>query len=115
MLSINEAIRGDFRIISWLGLSVADAVGAAFLSGDFQDKSVQVIGTFGAGGTVLIEGTNEATPVNWSTLSDPAGVALSFTSAGIKAVLENTRWIRPKVSAGDGTTDIDVMMMIAGR
>ncbi len=74
------------------------------------DRSVQVEGTFGAGGTVLIEGSNDG--VNYRTLHDPGGTALSITSAGIVAVLEISAFVRPRVSAGDGSTAIDVTLLV---
>ena len=106
---------GGCRVLTWLTLTTANDVGVAFLSAAWPDKTVHVEGTFGAAGAVAIEGTNEESPTNWHTLTDPQGDPLSFSAGGIKTILENTRWIRPKVTAGDGTTDIDVVMMIAGR
>lgn len=72
----------------------------------YLDRTFQITGTFGTGGTVLIEGTNDGT--NWATLTDPQGVALSITSAGIYQVIQVTLKMRPRVSAGDGTTAIVV-------
>lgn len=74
------------------------------------DRSVQLLGTFG-GSTVVVEGSNVDQPVtttasDWTTLSDPQGNALSFTAAGIKQVLEVTKWIRVRVSAGTSTSVI---------
>ena len=74
------------------------------------DRTVQIQGTFGAGGTVVIEGSIDRS--NWYTLRDPQGANLSFTSAGLKAVLENVPFIRPRVTAGDGTTQIDALLNI---
>ena len=62
--------------------------------------------SFGSGGTCLIEGTNDGT--NWYTLTDPQGVALSITTAGIYQVIQVTLKMRPRVSAGDGTTALVV-------
>jgi hypothetical protein len=105
-----------FRILTWEGITTTDTVGEAFPGAAYPDKSVQVQGTFAAVATIVIQGCNEATPTNWHTLADPQGNPLSFTAAGLEAVLENTRWIRPALaSGGDGTTDIDVTIMIAGR
>ena len=73
------------------------------------DRSVQVSGTFGAGGTVLIEGSLDG--VNFYSLTDPQGNALSFTSAKIEAITEIVRYIRPRVSNGDGTTSVNVMIL----
>jgi hypothetical protein len=72
--------------------------------------SVQVTGTFGASGTLLIEGSNDGT--NYATLADPQGSALSVTSAKIEEVLEAVRYIRPRVSNGDGTTSLTCTLLV---
>lgn len=71
----------------------------------YLDRTFQVTGTFG-GATVLIEGTNDGT--NWYTLTDPQGVALSISSAGIYQVIQVTLKMRPRVSGGDGSTTFAV-------
>lgn len=73
---------------------------------EWADRSIQVLGTFGSGGTIVWEGSNDGT--NYVTLTDPQGNALSFTSASLEQVSEITRFARPRVTAGDGTTDLDV-------
>lgn len=75
----------------------------------YSDRSVQINGTFGAGGSVTIEGSNDGT--NWFPLSAPGGTALTFTTATLKQVLEGTLMIRPNCTAGDGTTALVVTMM----
>ena len=72
-------------------------------------KSVQITGTFGSGGTVVIEGSDDGT--NYETLNDLQDGALSITAAGLYEVQEHTRYIRPDVTAGDGTTDLDVTLV----
>lgn len=72
----------------------------------YLDRTFQIVGTFGTGGTVVIEGTNDGT--NWATLDDPNGVPLSITSAGIYQVIQVTYKMRPRVTAGDGTTSLVV-------
>jgi len=106
----------ECRILTWGTLTTTNSVGEAFPAAAYPDKSVQVEGTFGAAATVVIQGTNEEIPTNWHTLVDPQGNALSFTAARLEAVLENTRWVRPALaSGGDGSTSIDVIMMIVAR
>ena len=102
---------GSIRILSWTGLTnatsdVGDPMGLAYAS--YTERSVQVIGTFGAGGTVLIEGSIDNT--NWATLNDPQGNALSITVAKIETLLEAVPYLRPRVSAGDVTTDLSVFI-----
>lgn len=97
--------------ITWTGLLNGDD-GQWFDTLDFADISIEVGGTFGVGGTLIIEGSNLATPPATSvaahTLNDPQGNALSFTAAKMEQVLEMPRWIRPRVTGGDGTTSLTV-------
>lgn len=86
--------------------------GQAFEASWYNDRSVQVNGTFGSGGSVTLQGSNDGT--NWVTLTDPAGSALTFTSAGLKAILPLPRYIRPNVTAGDGTTSLNVILFMRG-
>lgn len=84
----------------------APAVGAP----GFPDRAMQVFGTFGVGGSVAAEGSNEATPANWAPLTDPQGNTIAVTSAGVKTVTEATSSFRPHVTGGDGTTSVTVIV-----
>lgn len=75
---------------------------------NFRDRSVQVTGTFGASGSVQLEGSNDGT--NYVLLKDPLGNNLAFTAAGLQPVLAMTRYVRPRVTNGDGTTSLTVTM-----
>jgi hypothetical protein len=66
------------------------------------DKTIEVTGTFGAGGSCTLEGSNDG--INYYVLTDPTGTPIALVAAGIKAVTEATQWVRPHVTAGDGTT-----------
>jgi hypothetical protein len=74
------------------------------------DRSVQISGTLGAGGSLRIEGSNDGT--NYATLTDPQGNALDLTSLKIETVMEITRYIRPRVTAGDGTTSLTCTILV---
>lgn len=99
-------------VVAWTPLANGDS-GTPFENPGSSDRSVQIQGTFGAGGTVLIEGSNDGT--NYYTLTDPQGNALSVTSAKIEGISELTRYIRPRVSAGDGTTSISIYLLASGQ
>lgn len=105
-LTIDDSA-GKGRSVRWTGLLNGDD-GQSFDALDFSKVSVQVFGTFGIGGTLLVEGSNETTPTTWATLDDTSSTALSFTAAKIEALLGAVRWIRVRVSAGDGTTSLTV-------
>lgn len=71
-------------------------------------RTIQVSGTFGTGGTVIAEGSNDGT--NWYPINDLGGTAISFTAAGLKGIREDCVFVRPRVTAGDGTTSITVVI-----
>jgi predicted acyltransferase (DUF342 family) len=102
-------IQVDNRIYAWSPLAAGDD-GAPVGSTGTGDRTVQVLGTFGAGGTVVIEGSLNGS--DWSVLRDPTGALLSFSSAGLKAVMENVVSLRPRVTAGDGSTLITALMAV---
>jgi len=83
------------------------------LFADYREISVQVLGTFGTGGSVSLQGSNDG-GTTWANLLDPAGNALTFTAAGIKTLGVVAERIRPSVTAGDGTTELDVMLFMRG-
>ena len=93
---------------TWSGLLNGDS-GASISWAALSDKTVQLLGTFGAGGTVVIEGSNDG-GTTYATLSDEQGTALSFTAAGLKLVLQNPEKIRPRVTAGDGNTNLTAII-----
>lgn len=97
------------HVISWTPLANGDS-GAAITMPGSADRAVQITGTFGAGGTVVIEGTIDGT--NYVTLTDPQGNAISKTAAAIEAISEIVSQIRPRVTAGDGTTALTVTMIM---
>ena len=92
------------------GASSQQAPGGGLLSG-FADKTVQVVGTFGAGGTATIQGSNDA-GANWFTLNDPFNNQLTLSTAVLKEITEAIIWIRPSITAGDGTTNLTVTMFL---
>lgn len=99
-------------LTSWTALTTTNVDGAPFTLAGYKDRSVQVVGTFGVGGTCVIQGSNDGT--TYATLTDPQGNALSFSSAGLEAVSELVLYLRPYITGGDGTTDLDVFL-IAGK
>lgn len=111
--TLTEQIEGSVKnngtvLVSWPLMANGDT-GQPFLAHSHSDKSAQITGTFGAGGNCRIEGSNDSTI--YAALSDHGATALNITSASIKAVAENTRWLRPNISAGDGTTSITVTLV----
>jgi len=95
-------------LYTWTGLLNGDTGTPVEVPGH-ADKTAQIEGTFGAGGTCVIQGSNDGT--NYQSLTDPQGNAISKTAAAIEMVEEHTRYIRPNITAGDGTTSLTVTLM----
>lgn len=74
------------------------------------NKTAQIAGTFGVGGTCVVQGSNNGT--TYDSMTDPQGNAISKTAAATEIVAESTRYIRPNITAGDVTTSITVSMLM---
>jgi len=103
----------DLEIWKWSNLQLNDD-GAILEFPRLADRTVQVYGTFGASGHLFIEGTNEILSPTWAPLNDPQGEVLDFATAKIKQILENPLAIRPRVTNGDGTTSLTVVIICRG-
>ena len=110
-------------IVTWSGLLNGDD-GAPFVCPNRADKSVQLLGTLGAGGNARIEGSNKQAynadgtsaglvTADYTTLNDPQANALDMTSLKMEQVLENPNCVRPRITAGDGTTNLTVVMVVS--
>ena|SRR5437899_2316303 len=105
------------RVVTWGPMANTD-IGTPYAAPHRSDKSVQATGTFGVGGTVTIEGSNnpDSATAAFSTLHDPsvttALTLVSGAATSLKQVLENTWFIRPNITGGDGTTSVTVRMLI---
>jgi hypothetical protein len=98
---------GCYRTL-WEAVTTADHTGAAMTLPGAADRCVQVIGTFG-GATVILEGSNNG-GTTYAQLHDATGALISFTAAGIHAVLENPEMIRARLSVVGVGADVDVYM-----
>jgi hypothetical protein len=98
-------------LVTWAGLANGESGSAVQLAGQ-SDRSLQFTGTFGSGGLVALQGSNDNT--NWVTLNDMNGNAITASAAGLVGVLEATAYVRPTVSSGDGSTAITVTLFCGG-
>lgn len=110
-VNLEPAGYGDeLHLIGWEGLLNGD-VGDWVEVPLHRDVSVHFFGTFGVGGTIVLEGTNEILPVPLSALvlNDTGGGTpnpISATAAKIFQVYQGVHRIRPRVTAGDANTDL---------
>lgn len=96
----------DVVVTTWSPLA-ADDVGGEVRLAVYSDRSVQVAGSFG-GATCTIAGSNDG--VEWHALSGTDGEPLTFTSGGLRTIVELPVFIKPRVFGGDGSTALRVVM-----
>lgn len=105
--------KGDGQIVtaSWEGLlQTSSDFGAGVHVGNVDGLTVQMVGTLGTGGEVTMQGSNNGT--DWGTLQDPAGTPVVLDAIGAMFLIGNRPlYIRPSVTAGDGGTDVDVILV----
>ena len=116
MATINPVIDypdGDRRItrVTWTGIHQNDVCVAVSLP-QWPDRTVQMYGTIGAGGTtVRMKGSNDGTV--FGDINDTGGTAIAMTAAGLKVCNEVPLWIKPDTAAtGDGTTNLNVIIVM---
>lgn len=108
---VPESLHHTCVVATWAAMQNGET-GSEIELANFADRSVQVSGAFGVGGVVRIEGSNDG--VNYAPLTDPQGNALDFITAKIEAVSEVVRYVRPRVTAGDGSTSLTITMLLKG-
>lgn len=101
-------LNDDAARVTWTGVAFGDTCTPAKGLSEYADRSVQLAGTFG-GATLAVRGSNDES--NYETLTDPLGVAISRTSAGLKQIVEFTHTVKPELTGGDGTTSITVTVV----
>ena len=83
-------------------LTTADHTGEAMETPGTSDRTVTATGTWG-GATFIMEGSNDNAV--FLPLTDNGNTAISMTTNGIEVILQNPRYIRPRLSAvGAGAT-----------
>lgn len=108
--------KDDCHVITWTPMTQTGLdVGTPLKMPGSADRSVQLLGTLGTGGVVTMEGSNVPEPsvnADYATLTDPQGNALTLDTLKIEQISEATLWIRPRVTAGNGSTSLTVRMLV---
>lgn len=94
--------------VQWANLLNGDDGAPWDTAGPPRTLFVSVRGTFGIGGSVTLQGSADG--LTWAELSQIGGAAATFTAAASVGVLGNPRFIRPIVTAGDGSTSLTVVV-----
>jgi len=104
----------DVMLITWAGLLNGDN-GDPVLLPFAADKCWHVTGTSGVGGVARPKGHNKGLPTvdltNDPILADIQGTAIAGTVNTVEQVVENTAWIYPHITAGDGSTNLEARLV----
>jgi hypothetical protein len=104
---------GTSYLHTWSNLTTANQDGSAVSIPGAADRTIHCIGTLGVGGAVTMQGSNDGT--NWATLTDFQDADVIFTAVDtIKILAEAPLYIRPLNTAGDGSTDMSILMFSRG-
>lgn len=99
--------------VAWTGLLNGDT-GAPVEIAKYPDKTIQVVGDFGTGGTITMEGSNDG-GTTWGVLHDPQGADFAIQNNEPQVIAESPLQLRPDVSAGNGSTDLDVYVVAIAK
>jgi hypothetical protein len=107
------AMKKGHKIV-WETLTTTNPTGIGIRNPIEGDKTVQVTGNFAGSASLGIQGSNDSTDGAdgvWFSLEGPGDSALAFTAAGGDVIKENPAWIRPNMSSGNGSSDLDVTIV----
>ena len=98
---------------SWIGATnggTPDTFAPVEIDRNPYTITVQATGTFGASADIALHGSLDGT--NYAALSDAQGAAISLTAASIADGQSAVRFVKPVLSGGNGSTDIDVVLQV---
>jgi hypothetical protein len=114
--AVIQSDRNDQKYVAtWSGLlqsssDVGSAVGVPLC----DILTFQLSGTLGTGGVITLQGTNDGS--NWGTLHTPSGADATLDAIGeFCTVVETPISVRPNVTAGNGSTNLTVIMVAQKR
>jgi hypothetical protein len=73
------------------------------------DRSLQIVGSFAGGGSILFEGSNDG--ATYTTLVDVFNVPLVFTSGDLRQIIAAALYVRPRMTAGSGTLTAILLLL----
>lgn len=103
-------VGGNAAAVTAVACAMGD-VGAPYSQPDAAlDRTLQVHGTFGAGGTLSMYGSNDNN--NFAVSKDNTGTALSCSNVTVRNVFDGPLYYVPMVTAGDVTTNLTAILAL---
>ena len=113
IVDANTPTSGKVTLVTWANLTTTNSAGDPVSGAVNADRTVQIHGTFGVGGSIQFQGSLDG--INWFPVTDPQGNAITKSAPWLEAVTEVTQFVRPIVQAGDGTTNVTVILLARGK
>ena len=108
---VRSDVSGKVHRFTWTSLLNGDDGEAISIPGA-ADMTVQVFGAFGTGGIIILEGScEESPPSNYFQMRDQGDNLISFVEDNGESVGPIAAFIRPRVTAGDGSTDLTMILL----
>lgn len=101
---------GNAAAVTAAACSMGDVGGAYSQPDAVLDRILQVHGTFGAGGTLSMYGSNDN--INYAVLKDNTGTALTVTNLTVRNVFDGPLFDAPMITAGDATTSLSAILAL---
>lgn len=99
-------------LITWEQINNNDTgIGQLVAGTEPLAASFQAVGTFNSA-TVVLQGSNDNT--NWATVKDFTGADISLTATGLVELSTTSLYLRPSISGGGGSQDIDCFLVLRG-
>lgn len=96
----------------WTGLLNGDDGAPVSIPGAADMTGQVIIVAAGAGDTLIFEGSCEVgAPTNYFQLRDGGDNLISFTGSDGEMLVNMVAFIRPRVTAGDGTTNFTAILL----
>lgn len=97
-------------LFTWDGVGQGDTANPALIDRPTHDMMLQVTGTFSGSAVVGLEGSVDG--VAYAPLLDMDGQAISLGAAGIVSVRPGAYYVRPTLTAGDGSADVLIKLLV---
>jgi hypothetical protein len=110
----------DAIVITWTPLTVTNNYGDPIQMPGSADRSIQITGALGTLGAVTMYGSNVVDPDlsdddDWFILDDAKGNPIVLDSLRGEEIVILPLWIRPKITAGDGSTALAARLVMKGN
>jgi len=94
---------------TWPNMQNGDT-GQPIKAARYPDKTIQATGNFSGSANVAVQGSNDGS--TYGALKNIQGNSIGLTNVQPEFVVENPEYLYPEVTVGDGSTLLDVSVVM---